>query len=82
MEFKNPDGYQMKIILTLAYILVLLSLAVIAFIPLGIGVWSNQQPIGYAYDIPILIRILSLIFLILLLAGGLYFLWQNYFRSA
>jgi hypothetical protein len=65
-----------------AYIFALLCLAVIVFLPSGFGIWGNHQQFGYAFDFPLSIKAICLILLVSLLIGGLYFLWQNIFRTA
>ncbi len=67
------------LIASIVYILALLCLAVIVFLP-GVGFWFNSQGTGYAFDIPEYLRIICLILLILLLGGGLYLLSRGILR--
>jgi uncharacterized BrkB/YihY/UPF0761 family membrane protein len=69
----------MKILGIGAYFIVLLVLAVIALAPIsGFGTWSNANQPGHAFDIPSYARTVSLILLLVLISGGVFY----FFRAA
>jgi hypothetical protein len=64
----------MKFLAIGVYFIVLLVLGLILLAPIvGFGTWSNADQAGYAADI----KPIAFILLLLMVAGGLYFLWRN-----
>lgn len=68
----------MKFLAIGAYFIILLVLAVIAFAPvIGFATWSDPSEVGRAVDIPSYAKTVSLVLLLWMIGGGLYYLWRN-----